>query len=393
MTVRFRWPDRTPVKDRTVVKVRTEAAARRWGEQRETELRTKGPPTPVEAARKARGADEKHDPTLDAFSDEWLDKHARANLQKASGIEAKQVILRLHILPHVGKKRLSAITDEVVADLRAKWVTGGYSDDKGRPIRPTSAKKTINNRLTVLNALLKTAYEWQRIDHLPCRIRLLKVDNGREAAHYDHETYERLVAAARALDPRYFALILLAGDAGLRRGELIALHLEDIDFVAGKMTVRRSSFISRKVETLSSPKSGKEKPVPLTPRLLSALRAIRHLRGPRVFYSDAGKTLTNKVLRRWVERVEKAAGLPVSGKVHICRHTFASHLAMAGVPNKTIQSLARHESMTTTLRYMHLSPGATDEGIKMLVRSRASGGRPVHGSSGGEVDDAAASGD
>jgi hypothetical protein len=63
--------------------------------------------------------------------------------------------------------------------------------------------------------------------------------------------------------------------------------------------------------------------------------------------------------------------------MHVYRHTFASHLAMAGVPAKTIQELARHRSFAATIRCMHLSPSAKDEGISMLVRSRGEGGRSV----------------
>jgi Phage integrase family len=63
--------------------------------------------------------------------------------------------------------------------------------------------------------------------------------------------------------------------------------------------------------------------------------------------------------------------------MHVYRHTFASHLAMAGVPVKTVQELARHRSLAATMRYMHLSPSAKDEGISMLVRSRGEGGRSV----------------
>ena len=54
------------------------------------------------------------------------------------------------------------------------------------------------------------------------------------------------------------------------------------------------------------------------------------------------------------------------GHVHKLRHTFCSHLAMRGAPVKAIQELAGHESLTTTLRYMHLSPSARDQAIALL---------------------------
>jgi integrase len=70
--------------------------------------------------------------------------------------------------------------------------------------------------------------EWGVIPYLPCTIKLLKVSVG-TVEFYEQPDYERLVAAARELDPRIELLVLLGGDAGLRRGEIIALEQSDCD--------------------------------------------------------------------------------------------------------------------------------------------------------------------
>jgi integrase len=170
---------------------------------------------------------------------------------------------------------------------------------------------------------------------------------------------------------------LLAGDGGLRRGEIIGLDLADVDFRGGRFTPRRSVYWKKRVRYVDEVKGLDAKPVPCTPRLLDALKACRHLRGSRVLYTADARELTPKLVKLWVMRAERRAGLPETGRMHVYRHTFASHLAMAGVPAKTIQELARHRSFAATMRYMHLSPSAKDEGISMLVRSRVEGGRSV----------------
>jgi integrase len=71
--------------------------------------------------------------------------------------------------------------------------------------------------------MLKRAAEWKVIAALPCRIRLLKVDRT-EVSFYDFSEYRRLVEASAAIDPRIELLALLGGDAGLRRGEAIAME-------------------------------------------------------------------------------------------------------------------------------------------------------------------------
>jgi integrase len=52
--------------------------------------------------------------------------------------------------------------------------------------------------------------------------------------------------------------------------------------------------------------------------------------------------------------------------VHILRHSFCSHLAMRGAAGKAIQELAGHQDLTTTQRYMHLSPAARESAIRLL---------------------------
>jgi integrase len=71
-----------------------------------------------------------------------------------------------------------------------------------------------------------------------------------------------------------------------------------------------------------------------------------------------------------MSRVQRRAGVKVTGGIHILRHTFCSRLAMAGASTKAIQELAGHEQISTTQRYMHLSPAAKSEAISLLDRGQ-----------------------
>jgi integrase len=172
-----------------------------------------------------------------------------------------------------------------------------------------------------------------------------------------------MVSAARVVGAAEEIVILLGGDAGLRKGEIIALEWDDLDFVRGRIVIQRAEYRG----VVAAPKGGKTRVVPTTARLLAAVKAYRHLRGPRIFYLADGKSVSEEWVRGVIKRVEKRAGLPVTkGKCHKLRHTFCTRLAMAGQAPRTIQALAGHVSIETTMRYMHVTRAAPAAAIAAL---------------------------
>ena len=182
---------------------------------------------------------------------------------KPSGIAAKETILDVHLIPLLGSKKLDAITTEQVQQLKHRL--------KDR------APKTVNNVLTTLNVLLKTAVAWDELDRFPCLIRLLPIPKP-SASFHDFDDYEALVAAAKDQDWRTYLIVLLGGEAGLRCGEIMALEWTDVDLVKRQLCVQRSDWKGH----VTAPKSGRLRYVPLTVRLAAALKARRHIKGARV---------------------------------------------------------------------------------------------------------------
>jgi integrase len=344
--IRFTHPDGTPFRRRIKAPVESKSAAKRWGEARERELLMQ--PSPVFLAQQEEK--KKEVPTLSEFKPRYMENHAKANREKASSLHAKERILVNHLLPRLGNKRLDQITNEDVQALKGALATR----------RP----KTVNNVLLVLSNVLRVAVKWTVITAMPCSFELLKVSN-QKLTFYEFDEYARLVQAADKIDLRTLVVVLLGGDAGLRRGEIIALRWCDVDFSRRQLHVRQSAW----QETVDTPKGGRGRIVPMTSALVSALQRYRHLRGERVLYDDDGRAVRGHTLRNYHKAAQRRAGLgPTTGGLHILRHTFCSHLAMRGAPAKAIQELAGHEDLMTTMRYMHLSPAARDSAIRLLER-------------------------
>jgi integrase len=195
------------------------------------------------------------------------------------------------------------------------------------------APKTVNNVLTVLSTLLKKAVEWGDLERLPCVVKLLP-NPKKTMGFHDFDQYERLLTVARKRGPDAYLMVLAAGDAGLRLGEIIALEWRDIDLAARRLTVERSDWQGH----VTVPKGGRSRQLPMTQRLTAALKGARHLRGERVLCLPDGSPITRDRVIKAVRGAQRMAGIEQG--VHILRHTFCSAFAAAPL-RRTSRSAAQ----------------------------------------------------
>ena len=194
---------------------------------------------------------------------------------------------------------------------------------------------------------------FREVAHAPAAHMVVHVKSGSSWRRSSTGHVARILAAHR--------MVLLGGDAGLRLGEIVALQWGDVDLHARRLIVQRSDWCGH----VTVPKGGRSRRLPMTQRLTSALKASRHLRSQRVLCLPDGTSSTRDQVIKAIRGAQRVAGLPNAG-VHVLRHTFCSHLAMKGAPARAIQELAGHADLSTTQRYMHLSPAATDDAIRRL---------------------------
>lgn len=335
--IRTRGPDGVLIRERRNAPdgVRSPSGAKRWAEARQAALAHDGKPEEVEPA-----------PTLREFGERWMREYAEANGHKPSTIAARETILRLHLYPVLGAVRVSHVDEPGVQRVKLEM--------------SRLQAKTQACVLSTLSTILRTAERWGVIDKAP-RVEVPRWQQP-EMTFYDFEEWERLVDGARRAGPMVLAAVLLGGEAGLRRGELVALEQRDVG--GHGINVSRNDWEG----WVGTTKGNKARRVPLTPRLKEAIDAIRHLRGKRLLWQADGTPVGVPTLQSWLETACRRGGLPESRNLHKLRHTFCSHLAMRGATPKAIQELAGHSDLKTTQRYMHLSPAHLEEAISLLAR-------------------------
>lgn len=373
----YRFPDGTTERVIETSPVNTRRGAERYEQQlaaqclngtynRRADRKAKG-------ARKEANPSEKVIPTIREFAATFVEIYAKNN-NKASEVDSKESLLRHHIIPHLGDFRLDEVGPQIEW-FKSKLKNTHAFANKNAAGKKLSAKR-INNVLTCLTKLLRFAAEDCHLIPAVPIVRPLKVPPSK-FDFLDFPAYRQVLNAARQYDHAWYTMILMAGDAGLRRGELRAIEWHDIDFAAGdygELTVNRAYWR----EKLGTPKSGKARTIPLTPALREALLAHKHDHR-LVFCQLDGGHLTQGKLVSPLAKICERAGLAPKPRLdpegatyhricwHALRHTFCSHLAMLGVPVTVIKELAGHSDLKTTERYMHLAPRAKRDGIAKLA--------------------------
>ena len=164
------------------------------------------------------------------------------------------------------------------------------------------------------------------IEHVPT-VRWLKV-LAAKVEFLDFEESDRLLEAAKANYPEYFAMVLLALRTGLRQGELLALQWGDVDLEIGKLVVRRSRW--RGFE--GSPKNGRTRELPLSPETVTVLKAHRHLRGDYVFCQEDGSPLDENKCRRPLYTCCHRAGIARRHHAHRTKTSETVRPVSGGTP-------------------------------------------------------------
>jgi integrase len=309
--------------------------------------------------------------TLREVADRWLEGASDGTIRNRSGDVYKPSVLRGYkqalrdrILPELGARRVSDVGRDDVQDLADRMLADGLDPS------------TIRNGMMPLRVIFRrlAGRSDSGVTINPCAGVHLAAVRGRRERIAD-PTEAQLLLDALAVDER--ALWAAAMYAGLRRGELQALRVQDVDLAKGVIRVERSwDPVAGPVEPKSRAGS-RSTPIPAVLRDTLVEHKLRLGRSDGLFFGRSAdspfnpRTIGKRAERAWAEENARRAAAGQSPleviTLHECRHTFASLMIAAGVNAKALSTFLGHSSVMITLdRYGHLFPGSEDEAGRLL---------------------------
>ena len=290
--------------------------------------------------------------TIAEFAARWrkdvLAKH------KPSTVCSANSHLNAHIIPQLGRLRLDQIGPEN-QQIFVNQLVG-------------CSRKTVLNILSTLSSMLTTAKNW---GYASREIDLSKIvlpeRNMHVAAHFTRSQVESIFTLAQDPWRTFFILLIMTG---VRAGEALGLQWGDIDFDHQCIHIRRSAWYGKVQSTKNANSSA---PITLPVPLAKVLTEYRKDWKPNpegyLFVTRNGRPpSSNNVVEHQLWPILDALGIPHCG-LHAFRHSVASFIVDAGYAPEVAQQQLRHSNARTTLNYIHLRGGITEQAMADVSNS------------------------
>lgn len=213
------------------------------------------------------------------------------------------------------------------------------------------SKSSIARKLACVRSFFRYLVREDKVETNPA-VSVSTPKQGRKLPKYLHpdEVGQLLDAPAGSdeMSLRDKAIMELLYSSGLRVSELAGMNIEDVDVFNEVVRLRG--------------KGRKERIVPIGSVALNAMQNYLNERGggkkveDKAFFLNKSKTrLTDRSVRRILNKYVKQVGLGKHVSPHMLRHSFATHMLDAGADLRSVQELLGHENLSTTQIYTHVT--------------------------------------
>ena len=309
--------------------------------------------------------------TVGEYFDQWL-QHAESAVSRKTYQEYQSIVFH-HVIPSLGGNRLAQLSPLDVQTYYQELLKSGRLDGKGG-----LSAQTIRHHHTLLHRALQQAVGWRLLANNPVDAVTPPRVERRELQVLDEAQTSLLLDYAKGT--RLYIPVLIAVTSGMRRGEVLGLQWEDVDFEAATLAVRRSLEQVKDGLHFKPPKNGKGRVVQLPQVTISALR--RHkveqvenrlrlgaeyqengLVCPR---ADGTPWPPSNISKLFCELIQQHPDLP-RVHFHSLRHGYATLSLGRGVHPKIVSEGLGHSGIAITLDlYSHAVPALRAEAASIF---------------------------
>jgi len=273
---------------------------------------------------------------------------------KKSTLSSYRSYLNCHLLPFFGPKKVVDIKQNDILEYMSLKLNE-YSN------------KTINHHITLVHSILEKLVVNDQLYSNPVS-KVKKLRNIQDEMLFLNRT--EVLALLKVIKTHFndtYALIFTAIFTGMRKGELLALTWDDVDFNSKKININKSLWGN----TVQTPKTIKSiRKIDMSNELVKTLiehKKQQNIMTQIVFHNKLGGYLDpGNVTKRRFEPALKKAGV-TRIRFHDLRHTYASMLIAQNIPITYIQAQMGHSSIQVTIdRYGHVMPETHTQAVNAL---------------------------
>ena len=286
-------------------------------------------------------------PKFKPYALKWFDTYKRTTL-KPTTLQGYTSNMTKHLFPAFGNMRLDEITTDSVQQFLNNCAH--------------LAQNTVHTMFVLFSEIMDSAFEDHYIQFNPAKSRRLSIPSKKKKTRnaLSPDQLKKIISQIpeKLTDDTERRTMALMVFTGMRRGEVLGLRWEDIDFEKKLITVSRAVSYTTNQPIVSEPKtqSGK-RTIPLNDQLVEFLKPLQDSG-----YVVGGEAPPTQMVYRRIERhifqkVDTFGATP-----HVFRHSYISAMAEAGIDLKTLQYISGHSNVTTTMGiYAHTRLGLVQE--------------------------------
>ena len=300
--------------------------------------------------------------------DFWYQNYKKLSLRPSTQATYENIIYN-HIIPEIGKIALDKLTANDLEQFYARQKKGGrlqYQDTLGVGLSDVIVRSCHAHCRSALEKAVEDGLIHTNVA-VGCKIPPKKA---KEMNVLTEDEMQRFLIQAKY--DGYFEICLLALTTGMRRGEIMGLQWQDLNFDTGMLEIKRQAYyLNGKMQTSEPKTKASVRAIKLPEAVLNVLKNLKESTDSRWMFPspvvDDAPRIPNNMQKKIRQVLEKADCKRI--RFHDLRHTFATTALANGMDIKTLSQIIGHVSSSTTLDiYLHSTDKMQKEAAKSIDR-------------------------